>query len=67
MKRIWLYLILLPLQQFLHAESKLPEDYYLEAFNEMSDMLAGRDSLCIKRAVYLAEWAYYEGKFISVH
>lgn len=62
MKRIWLYLILLPLQQFLHAESKLPEDYYLEAFNEMSDMLAGRDSLCIKRAVYLAEWAYYEGK-----
>ncbi|MDE5555789.1 MAG: hypothetical protein K2J10_11500 [Muribaculaceae bacterium] len=32
------------------------------AFNEMSDMLAGRDSLSIKRAVYLAEWAYYEGK-----
>ena len=28
----------------------------------MSDMLAGRDSLSIKRAVYLAEWAFYEGK-----
>ena len=28
----------------------------------MSDMLAGRDSLSIKRAVFLAEWAYYEGK-----
>lgn len=25
-------------------------------------MLAGRDSLSIKRAVFLAEWAYYEGK-----
>lgn len=38
------------------------EDYYVSAFNEMSDMLAGRDSLSIKRVVYLAEWAYYEGK-----
>ena len=38
------------------------EDYYITAFNEMSDMLAGRDSLSIKRAVYFAEWAYYEGK-----
>lgn len=37
-------------------------DYYISAFNEMSDMLAGRDSLSIKRAVYLAEWAYHEGK-----
>ena len=34
----------------------------MSAFNEMSDMLAGRDSLSIKRAVYLAEWAFYEGK-----
>lgn len=37
------------------------EDYFVSAFNEMSDMLEGRDSLSIKRAVYLAEWAYYEG------
>ncbi|MCM1519830.1 MAG: hypothetical protein NC098_03515 [Lachnoclostridium sp.] len=27
----------------------------------MSDMLTGRDSLSIKRAVFLAEWAYSEG------
>ena len=40
----------------------MAEDYYVSAFNEMSDMLAGRDSLSIKRAVFLAEWAYYEGK-----
>ena len=38
----------------------MAEDYYITAFNEMSDMLAGRDSLSIKRAVYFAEWAYYE-------
>ena len=25
-------------------------------------MLAGRETLSIKRAVYLAEWAFYEGK-----
>lgn len=37
------------------------EDYFVSAFNEMSDMLEGRDSLSIKRAVYLVEWAYYEG------
>ena len=39
----------------------VPEDYFVCAFNEMSDMLAGQDSLSIKRATYLAEWAYYEG------
>ena len=39
----------------------IAEDYYVSAFNEMSDMLAGRRELSIKRAVYLAEWAYYEG------
>lgn len=39
----------------------IAEDYYVKAFNEMSDMLAGRDTLSIKRAVYLAEWAFYEG------
>ena len=39
-----------------------PEDFYVSAFNVMSDMLSGRDTLSIKRAVFLAEWAYYEGK-----
>lgn len=28
----------------------------------MLDMLTGKDSLSIKRAVFLAEWAYFEGK-----
>lgn len=39
-----------------------PEDFYVSAFNVMSDMLSGRDTLSIKRAAFLAEWAYYEGK-----
>jgi len=43
------------------AQQMTAEDYYVSAFNVMSDMLAGRDSLSIKKAVYFAEWAYYEG------
>lgn len=62
MKKFWLCIILSLLQLSTLAQEKIAEDYYVSAFNEMSDMLAGRDSLSIKRAVYLAEWAYYEGK-----
>ncbi|MDE6854019.1 MAG: hypothetical protein K2J38_03080 [Muribaculaceae bacterium] len=62
MKRLWLFLVLFPLQLSAEAQSMTAEDYYVSAFNEMSDMLAGRDSLSIKRAVFLAEWAFYEGK-----
>lgn len=51
---------ILPLLQPVLTQSMIAEDYYVSAFNEMSDMLAGRDTLSIKRAVYLAEWAYYE-------
>lgn len=62
MKRIWLYMILFFFQLSCHAQPKTAEDYYIYAFNELSDMLAGRDSLSIKRAVFLAEWAYFEGR-----
>ncbi|MDE6300132.1 MAG: hypothetical protein K2M19_00260 [Muribaculaceae bacterium] len=61
MKKVWLCFLSLLIQLSLHAQSRTAEDYYVAAFNEMSDMLAGRDSLSIKRAVFLAEWAYYEG------
>lgn len=51
---------------FIHlsaiSQRMTAEDYYVSAFNEMSDMLAGKDSLSIKRAVFLAEWAYLEGQ-----
>ena len=60
MKKAWLYILFLPLLQPVLTQSMIAEDYYVSAFNEMSDMLAGRDTLSIKRAVYLAEWAYYE-------
>lgn len=62
MKRLWLYPLLFSLQLSVKAQSMTAEGYYVSAFNEMSDMLAGRDTLSIKRAVFLAEWAYYEGE-----
>lgn len=62
MKRVLLYIIFISAQLSIQAQLKTAEDYYVLAFNEMSDMLAGRDSLSIKRAVFLAEWAYFEGK-----
>ena len=59
--KIYLYLIPLIIWLPVEAQSRRPEYYYVSAYNEMSNMLAGRDSLSIKRAVFLAEWAYYEG------
>ncbi len=61
MKRILLYLMFLTSQLSAIAQAMTAEDYYVTAFNEISDMLAGRDTLSIKRSVYLAEWAYLEG------
>lgn len=62
MQKYLSYIIFLLISLSVHAGSDTAEDYYVYAFNEMSDMLAGRDSLSIKRAVFLAEWAYYEGE-----
>ncbi len=56
------YLTIIIFQLSANAQQRKAEDYYVAAFNEMSDMLVGRDSLSIKRAVFLAEWAYYEGE-----
>lgn len=62
MRKVWFFILFLFTQLLSQAQSITAEDYYVAAFNEISDMLAGRDSLSIKRAVFLAEWAYYEGK-----
>lgn len=35
--------------------------HYRQAYLEMAAMLDGQASLCIKRAVFLAEWAYLDG------
>lgn len=61
MKKLTFVISFMLIQLSVYARQMIAEDYYVSAFNEMSDMLAGRDSLSIKRAVYLAEWAYYEG------
>lgn len=61
MKKLLFILALIVTQLSSKAQQMVAEDYFVSAFNEMSDMLEGRDSLSIKRAVYLAEWAYYEG------
>lgn len=64
MKKLYVALCLTICQLSAVAQSikmEMAEDFYVKAFNEMSDMLAGRDSLSIKKVVYLAEWAYFEG------
>ena len=35
--------------------------YYEQAYSEIVDMLDGKKPLSIKRAVFLAEWAYFNG------
>lgn len=35
--------------------------HYRQAYLEMSDMLDGKIPLSVKRAVFLAEWAYFDG------
>ena len=35
--------------------------YYCKAYSEIIDMLEGRIPLSIRRAVYMAEWAYLDG------
>ena len=35
--------------------------HYRQAYLEMADMLDGKIPLSIKRAVFLAEWAYLDG------
>ena len=48
-----MYFLFLFLHLSAHARTMMAEDYYITAFNEMSDMLAGRDSLSIKERCIL--------------
>ncbi len=43
-------------------DSILINPLYAQAYREISDMLDGKAPLSIKRAVFLAEWAYLEGR-----
>lgn len=51
-------LLLLLLANFQYS---IAENYYETAYREMSQMLSGQTQPSIKRAVFLAEWAYYDG------
>lgn len=42
-----------------HADGKFR---YQKAYQEMENMLFGKQQLSIKRAVFMAEWAYLDGK-----
>lgn len=55
------FLALVLIRMSAVSQGMTAEDYYVSAFKEMSGMLDG-DNLSIKRAVFLAEWAYFQGK-----
>lgn len=43
------------------AQTNAGNEYYEKAYTEMADMLDGKTPLSIRRAVFLAEWAYLDG------
>ncbi|MCL1867858.1 MAG: hypothetical protein FWF72_02760 [Paludibacter sp.] len=69
MKRL-IYILFLLLSVQIYAQNysaksnqnDSSQKYYDIAFNEIAAMLDGKQSLSIARAVFLAEWAYLEGK-----
>lgn len=38
------------------------DNYFIQAYDEIVRMLEGKDSVSVKRAQFLQEWAYMEGK-----
>lgn len=60
-KKLAMFIMAISLHLSVYSQKVIAEDFYVSAFNEISDMLAGKDSLSIKRAVYVSEWAFYEG------
>lgn len=44
------------------AQQVTADSLYLQAYTEIADMLDGKQPLSIKRAVFLSEWAYLDGK-----
>ncbi|MDE5829442.1 MAG: hypothetical protein K2H48_05560 [Duncaniella sp.] len=62
MKRMSLLLSLFIVCISSFSKERRAEDYYIDAYNEIGEMLTGDSLLSIKKAVFLAEWAYYEGR-----
>ena len=47
--------------QVAFAQTNAVNEYYENAYFEMADMLDGKASMSIRRAVFMAEWAYLDG------
>lgn len=62
-KRVYMIsiLFLISCLQTAVAQEKSISEYYDKAFVEMSDMLDGKKPLSIRKAVFMAEWAYLDG------
>lgn len=45
MKKLWLYFLLFPIQLSVQAQSMIAKDYYVSAFNEMSNLPNFSDSI----------------------
>ena len=43
------------------AQTNAGNEYYEKAYIEMADMLDGKTPISIRRAVFMAEWAYLDG------
>jgi len=43
------------------AQTLADNEYYEKAYTEMADMLDGKIPISIRRAVFMAEWAYLDG------
>lgn len=48
--------------QITFAQTNAGNEYYEKAYTEMADMLDGKTPISIRRAVFMAEWAYLDGK-----
>ena len=60
-KSLFILLFFLVRQSTTHAQP--PDNSRFEtAYTEIADMLDGKSSMSIKRAVFLPEWAYLDGK-----
>ena len=47
--------------QVAFAQTNAVSEYYEKAYFEMADMLDGKAPMSIRRAVFMAEWAYLDG------
>lgn len=48
--------------QMAFAQGSIEATYYPKAYSEIKDMLYGKNPISVKRAVFLAEWAYLDGE-----